>query len=143
MSDKKILGGESGAVPQENISEKQSGKDGALEVFPEQGGETKAEGTHERIEGKYNEILSKVTPQTTAASQSSHDHLLDAKNISATVDEESKIQKLVDLAEAKGVVYAVKVARSLGDYYALDRMHDELVDKLYEGLLAKGLIRND
>jgi len=141
MADEKILGMEGGNVLQEKFSEKQDGNDGArgFSVEPE----SKVEGATERIEGKYNEILSKVTPQATGANQPSDDHLLDAKNISATVDEESKIQKLVDLAEVKGVVYAIKVARSLQDYYALDRMHDELVDKLYDGLLAKGLIRKD
>lgn len=141
MADEKIVGGERENIPQEKFSEKQDGNSEAREFSA--GPESKAEGATERIEGKYNEILSKVTPQTTGVSQSSDDHLLDAKNISATVDEESKIQKLVDLAEARGVVYAVKVARSLQDYYALDRMHDELVDRLYDGLLAKGLIRKD
>lgn len=143
MPDEKILGGETGSIPQENISEKQVGSDGSVGAFSEQGGEAGIEVTREHIEGKYNEILSRVVPQATGTSQPSDDHELDAKNIGATVDEESKIQKLLDLATTKGVLYAVKVARTLGDYYALDRMHDELADKLYEGLLSKGLITKE
>lgn len=141
MPDEKTLGGEVGSVSQENIPEKQGGSSAG--AFSEQGGETRIEETRERIEGKYNEILSKVIPQVTGTSQSSDDHELDVQSIGATVDEESKIQKLIDLATAKGVFYAVKVARTIGDYYALDRMHDELVDKLYEGLLTKGLITKE
>ncbi len=144
MADEKIVGGEGGGiVGQESISPIQEENERQSGISPEQGGEVKVEGAQEHIEGKYNEILSKVIPQTTPTDQSSDDHLLDAKNIGATLDEESKIQKLVNLAEVRGVVYAVKVARSLQDYYALDRMHDELVDRLYDGLLAKGLIKKD
>ncbi|MEI8096933.1 MAG: hypothetical protein WCG73_02410 [Candidatus Moraniibacteriota bacterium] len=142
MPDEKILGGENSSVEQGSISEKQGGNEDLGGISLEQKVEAGAEGTQERIEGKYNEILSKVTPQTTT-NQTSDNHVLDAKSIGETIDEESKIQKLVDLASTKGVVYAVKVARSLGDYYALDRMHDELVDKFYEGLLEKGLIQKD
>ena len=68
---------------------------------------------------------------------------MDAKSIGETVDEESKIQKLLDLASTKGVVHAVKVARSLRDDYALDQMHDALANKLYEGLVARGLITKE
>lgn len=117
--------------------------EGSSENFPGEK-ETVVESKTEQVEGKYHEILSRVTPQaTTVGGQTDGDALLDAKSIGATVDEESKVQKLLDLASTKGVVHAVKVARSLKDYYALDRMHDELIDKLYEGLLAKGLISKD
>ncbi len=97
----------------------------------------------EKLEGKYQEILSKVSPSSAATAHSNADVALDVKSIGATADEESKIQKLLDLAQSKGVVYAVKVARDLKDYYALDMMHDALVDKLYEGLLSRGLIQKD
>lgn len=103
--------------------------------------ETAREKTNER----YNEILSKVTPASGSKSDddANGDIVLDAKHIGALTDEESKVQKLLDLAGTKGVVHAVKVARSLRDYYALDRMHDELSNKLYQGLLEKGLIEKE
>lgn len=93
----------------------------------------------EKTEEKYNELLSKVSGNQT---QTSTDDAiqLDAKSIGETVDEESKVEKLLQLAETKGVVHAVEVARSLKDYYALDKMHDDLVDKLYNSLLEKGMI---
>jgi len=104
------------------------------------------ETTRERIEGKYQELLSRVTP-TKKATPTDDDHedtvVLDAKHIGALTDEASKVQKLLDLAQTKGVVHAVKVARSLKDYYTLDMMHDQLSDKLYQGLLEKGLIEKE
>lgn len=144
MPDEKILGGEGGQVFPESGAERQNTGEGSIEITPLMEDEGVIEGGNEQLEGKYNEILSRVTPQAQTASQTSdEDAKLDAKSIGETIDEESKVQKLLDLASAKGVVHAVKVARSLQDYYALDRMHDELVDKLYEGLLAKGLIEKD
>lgn len=104
------------------------------------------ESARERVEGKYQELLSRVMP-TKKVSPMDDDHedtvILDAKHISALTDEASKVQKLLDLAQTKGVVHAVKVARSLKDYYTLDMMHDQLSDKLYQGLLEKGLIEKE
>ncbi len=100
----------------------------------------------EKASEAYRELLSKVTP-TKQATPADDDHedtvILDAKHIGAMTDEESKVQKLLDLAGTKGVIHAVKVARSLKDYYALDRMHDELAGKFYDGLLEKGLIEKE
>lgn len=98
----------------------------------------------EKTEERYQEILSQVTPKgSTTSSDDDAVIILDAKHIGALTDEESKIGKLLDLAQAKGVAHAVQVARSLRDYYALDRLHDELSDKLYQGLLDKGLIEKE
>jgi len=38
------------------------------------------------------------------------------------------------------VAHAVRVAKRMNDLYVLDTMHDELADKLYDGLVSKGLI---
>jgi hypothetical protein len=125
-------------------SEKQDGVAVAPQetpAMPEK--EASAEKKSERVEGKYNEILSKVLPSGAASTHSDENVASDAQSISAITDEESKIQKLLDLAGSKGVVYAVKVARKLDDYYALDMMRDALADKLYDGLLARGLIQKD
>lgn len=100
----------------------------------------------ERVEGKYHELLSRVTPATPSPVNSDddeHSAVLDAKHIGALTDEASKVQKLLDLAQTKGVVHAVKVARSLRNYYVLDTMHDELAGKLYQGMLEKGLITGE
>ncbi|MBP9727813.1 MAG: hypothetical protein KBD27_00385 [Candidatus Moranbacteria bacterium] len=98
----------------------------------------------ERVEGKYQELLSRATPVASPSNTDDDDTaVLDAKHIGALTDEASKVQKLLDLAQTKGVVHAVKVARSLRDYYVLDTMHDELSGKLYQGMLEKGLIRGE
>ncbi len=98
-----------------------------------------------RVAEKYQDILSKVTPTqgTSPHISSDDDIMLDAKHIGALTDETNKIEKLISLAKTKGVVHAVKVARSLKDYYALDRMHDELSGKLYDGLVSQGLISKE
>ncbi len=102
------------------------------------------ENVSEQSERKFQAILSQSSvPLSQELSKSTESHIQDTKDILESTDEESKIQKLVDLASTKGLVHAVNVARSLGDYYALDRMHDELVDKFYESLLSKGLIKKD
>jgi len=138
-----VLEGELREGGKGSSSEKQGSAEGNIEIFPAGEKEAAVEGRKEQVEGKYNEILSKVSPASPVSASSDDDALLDAKSIGDTVDEESKIQKLLDLASTKGVVHAVKVARSLKDYYALDRMHDELIDRLYDGLLAKGLITKE
>lgn len=97
---------------------------------------------HERAEAKYKQILSKVVSPK-PASASDDDAVIDAKSLGDMTDEEGKVQRLVDLAQTKGVEHAVKVARSLGDYYVLDRMHDELAGKFYDGLVEKGLIEKE
>lgn len=107
---------------------------------------TSGEIAPEQTPEKYQEILSRVTP-TKTVSATDDDHadtvVLDAKHIGAMTDEEDKVRKLLDLAATKSVVHAVKVARSLRDYYALDRMHDELAGKLYQGLLERGMITKE
>lgn len=140
-------------VPEENVvgtpefqPEKKETSTETNPVMPVVEKLTEHETAREKTSERYNEILSQVTPTTTGSKSdddANGDVVLDAKHIGAMTDEESKVQKLLDLASTKGVVHAVKVARSLKDYYALDRMHDELAGKLYQGLLEKGLIEKE
>jgi hypothetical protein len=142
MPEEKILEAENS----EKIEMPLEKPDAAAEVSEKSAAPEKeagAEKKSEKLEGKYNEILSKVLPSGVAPAHSDENVASDAQSISAITDEESKIQKLLDLAETKGVVYAVKVARKLNDYYALDMMRDTLADKLYAGLLSRGLIQKD
>lgn len=143
MPEEKILETEN-TEKIETLSEKQDGtavSSQETSATPEK--EAGAEKKSEKLEGKYNEILSRVLPSGAAIKHSDEDVASDAQSIGAITDEESKIQKLLDLAGTKGVVYAVKVARKLDDYYALDMMRDTLADKLYDGLLSRGLIQKD
>jgi hypothetical protein len=92
-------------------------------------------------ENAYTKILSKIQAQQQPVI-SSEEVGTDAKSVSRKTDAESQIQHLVDLALAKGVVHAVKVARHLEDNYVLDVFHDRLLaDELHEALLKKGLIK--
>ncbi|TXG75853.1 hypothetical protein E6Q11_06355 [Candidatus Dojkabacteria bacterium] len=99
--------------------------------------ESKYEGAPERTGERYQQILSQVQP----AAPFSDDELESDAQIVGTLEEaEKKVHALVELAQVKGVAYAVRVAKRMNDLYVLDTMHDELVDKLYEGLVAKGLM---
>lgn len=141
MPEEKIVGMKSeGKVP-EALPEKQDGAEAGASSSRQR--ETAIESKREQAAGKYDEILAKVASPSAAGTHADDTVASDAASIDAIADEESKIQQLLDLAGAKGVAHAVKVARSLDDYYALDRMHDDLADKLYAGLLAKGLITKE
>lgn len=106
---------------------------GASGVF-----EQKTETISEKVGEKYQHILSKVktvvTPPHPPAVAS------DADALDTTTDAETVVAKLVVLAEVKGIPHAVAVAQKMNDYFLLDRMHDELADKFYEALKAKGLV---
>ena len=52
---------------------------------------------------------------------------------SGALNEEAKVKRLVDMAQTKGVIFALKAAKEIGDDYILDMFHDALVkDKLYK-----------
>lgn len=49
---------------------------------------------------------------------------------------------LVDLVRFKGVFYAVKIAKKIGNAYLLDRLHDAIVNDLYEELIKNKKLRS-
>lgn len=52
------------------------------------------------------------------------------------LDDQEKVKQLLKIAETKGVVYAVNVAKKMNDAYILDSLHDLLVEKgFYRKLL--------
>ena len=89
----------------------------------------------------YNKILSKVQTQTD--DKTSQDEVVsDAQMGAQKMDAETQIQHLIDLAQQKGVVHAVKVARHMEDNFILDTFHDRmLVDELHDALVKKGMIK--
>lgn len=139
-------------MPEEPMPEvkKESGEEAAFssasapapETAPVQPEQT-AEQKEERVEGKYLEILQKAAPTASPTVAQDDETAVTAKSIGALTDEEAKVSRLLELAEQKGVTQAVKVAYALKDYYVLDRMHDELADKLYAGLVEKGLVTKE
>lgn len=49
--------------------------------------------------------------------------------------EKEKLERLVALAEEKGSVFAVRVAKEINDPYILDNFHDVLIKLIKEGLV--------
>lgn len=92
----------------------------------------------EKVNEKYAAILSQsaISQSAPVAAQVATDVDL----LSHAVDAETRVNQLVELAQVKGVAHAVEVAQKMNDLYVLDTMHDELADKLYDALRAKGLI---
>ncbi|HPN54862.1 MAG TPA: hypothetical protein PLB52_02910 [Candidatus Moranbacteria bacterium] len=89
----------------------------------------------------YNKILTKVQTQTDDQFDMSA-VASDAQIGAQKTDAETQIQHLVDLAQQKGVVHAVKVARHMEDNYVLDTFHDRMMaDELHDALVAKGMIK--
>lgn len=58
-----------------------------------------------------------------------------------SLDRERQVQVLSNLAFDKGIAYAVSVARGLDNAYVLDKLHDTLVDQLYEELVNQGKLK--
>ena len=89
----------------------------------------------------YNKILSKV--QAPSDDNTDQDEVAnDAKEGAQKMDAETQIQHLIDIAQQKGVVHAVKVARHMEDNYILDTFHDKmLADELHDALVKKGMIK--
>ena len=91
-------------------------------------------------DASYEKILSKVQAQTDNVNQ--EEVASDAQAGVQKIDAKSQIQHLVDIAQQKGVVHAVKVARHMENNYILDTFHDSmLADELHDALVKKGMIK--
>ncbi len=91
--------------------------------------ESKKEGNQEskqeRVGGIYDEILNKAKEKKRG--KIIHSEIEgDAKQVMDSESVEKQVDKLVKLAQTKGVVHAVKVAQHMNNYFILDRVHDEM-----------------
>ncbi len=93
-------------------------------------------------ETAYSKILAKAKTQKQTTSNDDEDIKDDARIVNLETDAKSKIAKLVNLAQTKGIPYAVKIARHMENYYVLDEFHDQMLGKeLHRALIEKGLIK--
>ncbi|EKD58598.1 MAG: hypothetical protein ACD_56C00091G0003 [uncultured bacterium] len=66
----------------------------------------------------------------------------DAQAGAQKIDAETQVQHLVDIAQQKGVVHAVKVAQHMQDNYILDTFHDRMLgEALHDALVKNGMIK--
>jgi hypothetical protein len=92
-------------------------------------------------DGAYGTILSKVQIKQNDEIDPSA-VALDAELGSKLTTADSQVSHLIDIAQQKGVVHAVKVARHMEDNYILDTFHDKLLaEELHAALLSKGMIK--
>lgn len=121
-----------------------SGAERSMETGSSSRVEHAPETSAENAKEKYTEMIAQVRsasptvpmPDTAAVS-------IDAKAVYAETDAEARVTKLLSLAETKGPEHAVRVAEHLNDFYVLDRMHDELAEKFYDALKAKGMLKDE
>ncbi len=136
-----------GELPDTPVSLKESsGKaiPSQISESPSVGAESErgTEWKREKETNQFAEILNKAVPVLGTAG-SAGNATDDARNLSLLADIESQVTRLLDLATQKGIPHAVHVAQKMKNYYLLDRMHDEMVDKFYQGLVEKGLVGKD
>lgn len=127
-----------GVIPEVERTTSPIGVTSQSESFPRMEAESLPEQSDVKGE-RYTQLLSRV--QQTSVDEADIEE--DAKEIGAIEAAEQKVHTLIGLAQVKGVAHAVRVAKRMNDLYVLDTMHDELADKLYDGLLAQGLISKE
>lgn len=94
-----------------------------------------------QYERKLKELQAKSTPTPTTVS--TDDAIkFDVDAIRHMEDAEGRIEKLLQLAEVKGPVHAVSVAKEI-DAYTLDRTHDRLADELSDRLRERGMLKDN
>jgi hypothetical protein len=96
------------------------------EQSPEQAPEQKSE--------RMGELLKKIDTHTASLQTTTQNQVKDDAASLSSIDKEERVTKLLSLADTKGVVHAVSVARTLEDFYALDVFRDTLIERLHEKL---------
>ncbi len=113
--------------------EELSGVENAIDkplMTSEQTVERVVEQKNERV----SELLQKIDTHTASLQTTSQTQITDDAAHLATIDEEERVTKLLSLADTKGVIHAVSVARKLEDFYALDTLRDTLIERFHEKL---------
>ncbi len=135
-----VAGGEK--MPEETMPG--TGAERSKETGPSDGIEHAPETAAESAKEKYAEMMAQVRPAMPAAPTPADEAVaVDAKAVYDETDAEARVTKLMSLAETKGAAHAVRVAERLNDFYVLDRMHDELAEKFYDALKAKGMLKDE
>jgi hypothetical protein len=80
------------------------------------------------------ELLQKIDTHTASLQTTTANAVKDDAASLSLVDEEERVTKLLSLADTKGVVHAVSVARTLEDFYALDMFRDTLIEHFHQKL---------
>lgn len=96
-------------------------------------------------ENGYEKMMERANAQATASSvaQRASSGLSEDAKLVVSVDESSRIEKLVSIALEKGPEQAFRVAIELDDMYALDMLHDRLSHQLYDELVSKGFLASE
>ena len=108
----------------------------ASEILSSSTPETKAifETNAEKKGEKMDELLARIDTHTANFQATSAAQVKDDAHALSQVDEEERINKLLGLADSKGVPHAVNVARTLEDLYALDMFRDTLIERFHAKL---------
>lgn len=135
MDEEKILGGVEKIEKKPEVEKEIKAKEG-LEKFEKNKALEKRE--TEKIEKSQTEIEA----NSSGISREEEDLQNKSNSIADLEKIEDQIQKLTEIASQEGPQKALKIARTLNSNYALDKMHDRLIDEkeLREILIKKGYI---
>lgn len=114
------------------------------EVWVESGTEKNPEKVESRYVSAYERKLKELHLKSVSSPPPAHhDDTLqfDADAIRHMENAEERVQKLLDLALAKGATYAIRVAEHI-DAYTLDRTRDRLADEFSDELRRKGMLED-
>jgi hypothetical protein len=98
------------------------------------GREQIAEQAPEQKSERMGELMQKIDTHTGSLKAATQNQVADDATSISQIDEADRITKLLELADNKGVIHAVSVARTLEDFYALDMLRDTLIEQLHEKL---------
>lgn len=100
-----------------------------IEDAREKEGDKEERETREEIAAELEKV--KLSPQAKAQTQKQADDM-------QKESEQGKVQRLLEITEEQGLVYAVEVAKKMNNHLLLDKFHDALVEnKLFRKYLEK------
>lgn len=100
-----------------------------IEGTREKEGDKEKRETREEIAAELEKV--KLSPQAKAQTQKQADDM-------QKESEQGKVQRLLEITEEQGLVYAVEVAKKMNNHLLLDKFHDALVEnKLFRKYLDK------
>jgi hypothetical protein len=100
----------------------------------------------ERKERKEKELLFKKMKekfQKQPSDKKSSHHIKESVQSLSQEDEETRVQKLVAIAKKGDLEEAFQIALKMDDLYVIDKLHDTLSGKLYDELVAQGVIEKE
>ena len=121
------------------LSQKIEQEQGEAQISPEKLEQAEEREIKGEREENVRERLEQEAEKMPLTAQATKDLKSQAGAVSVASNQ-GKVQRLLQIAQEKGLLFAVKVAKETGDPYAMDLLHDALAkDNLYKQYLKDNL----